>query len=308
MAGEKLCFLISPIGERGSATRERADAVRDAIIRPALEQKGYRVERADSDKTPGDITDRLIGTLIDADLVVADLTGLNPNVMYELAIRHAVAKPVILMMEHGGQLPFDISPQNTIFFAATLAGWKAAVDALDAAEEAVRTTNNLGNPIKRVIDLRALQTTGTSSEQAIAGIVSGLREDVTQLRRAVESGMTYRQARGSQIPGVIGPRLMALALLQRLQSDARLQRQTIEVVDTKGDDVALTVDARFQNGPLQVTVGEGWWNTELEALSNHVVSVLLANAEIAARKNLDTLMVLLSHKPPGTPPESAPGN
>jgi hypothetical protein len=101
------CFIISPIGNPESEERNRADGILDEIIRPALEPQ-YRVERADHDKSPGIVTEAIIGKLIDADLVVADLTGHNPNVFYELAIRHATGMPIVQVIESGNNLPFDI--------------------------------------------------------------------------------------------------------------------------------------------------------------------------------------------------------
>jgi hypothetical protein len=50
--------------------------------------------------SPGSITDYIINQLIDADLMVANLTGPNPNVLYELAVRHAANKPIVTLAEH----------------------------------------------------------------------------------------------------------------------------------------------------------------------------------------------------------------
>ena len=54
--------------------------------------------------------------IVDSDVVVADLTSHNPNVMYELAIRHAIKKPAIIMIKSGEKIPFDIANERTIIF------------------------------------------------------------------------------------------------------------------------------------------------------------------------------------------------
>jgi len=96
----KFCFVISPIGEPESTDRRRSDGILDEVIKPGMGPPDrYHVERADHDKSPGIVTESIIGKLLDADLVVADLTGVNPNVMYELALRHATGKPVVQIME-----------------------------------------------------------------------------------------------------------------------------------------------------------------------------------------------------------------
>jgi hypothetical protein len=61
-----------------------------SIVAPAAEACGYDTIRADQIAKPGIITSQVIQHLLDDPLVVADLTGWNPNVFYELAIRHAI--------------------------------------------------------------------------------------------------------------------------------------------------------------------------------------------------------------------------
>ena len=104
----KTCFVISPIGDDGSEVRLRADKVLLHIIKPALQPLGYEIVRADSMPKTGMITSQIVNAIVDSDLVIADLTGHNPNVFYELAIRHCANKPYIHLIEKGDRLPFDI--------------------------------------------------------------------------------------------------------------------------------------------------------------------------------------------------------
>jgi len=93
---QKSCFVIGPIGESGSPIRSRADRVFRHVIQPAAAACGYfKVIRSDLDARPGMIGSQVINHLLDDDLVIADLTGHNANVFYELAIRHMVQKPVV---------------------------------------------------------------------------------------------------------------------------------------------------------------------------------------------------------------------
>jgi hypothetical protein len=110
----KTCFVIAPIGEARSETRKRSDVVLKHIIAPAVEQCGYDALRADQIAEPGIITSQVIQHVIDAPLVVADLTERNPNVFYELAIRHAIRKPLIQIIRSDEQIPFDVAGTRTI--------------------------------------------------------------------------------------------------------------------------------------------------------------------------------------------------
>ena len=111
---EKLCFVIAPIGEPDSDTRKRSDQVLKHVIEPPCQERGYNVVRADKTSQPGLITTQVIDKLLKAELVVADLTEHNPNVFYELAVRHAAQKPIIHLIEDGESIPFDVADFRTI--------------------------------------------------------------------------------------------------------------------------------------------------------------------------------------------------
>ena len=96
MTEKKKCFVITPIGEDGSETRRRADQILRHVIAPAAEACGFETVRADQIAEPGLITTQIIQHIIDDPLVIADLTGSNPNVFYELAVRHAI-RPLLFM-------------------------------------------------------------------------------------------------------------------------------------------------------------------------------------------------------------------
>jgi hypothetical protein len=102
------CFVISPIGSSDTSTRENADAVFDFIIQPALQELGIEAIRADKLAGPGQITEQMIAAIVDYDFCIADLSGHNPNVFYELALAQAAERPVILMKLQGEPVPFDV--------------------------------------------------------------------------------------------------------------------------------------------------------------------------------------------------------
>jgi hypothetical protein len=110
------CFIISPIGGESTPIRERASRVLEFIIRPAVTRAGYQPIRADEISLPGLITHQIIELLLQSPLVIADLTGGNPNVFYEVAIRHATTLPIIHMIDADERPPFDVSQFRAITF------------------------------------------------------------------------------------------------------------------------------------------------------------------------------------------------
>lgn len=146
---QKKCFIITPLGEEKSETRRRADGVIDAVICPVLESLNIDVVKPHGISTPGSIPQQVIQNILNCDLVIANLTELNPNVMYELAVRHAIGTPVICIAESGTQLPFDISSERTIFYNNDMYGVKDLKDDLKKMVESALKDKNPDNPIYR---------------------------------------------------------------------------------------------------------------------------------------------------------------
>jgi len=111
------CFVISPIGESGSEQRRHADQLFNHIILPVMEELGIQPERADHIYVPGSIPEQILTQLIEADIVIADLSKANPNVFYELAIRHVTRKPCIHLIDNADRPPFDVNHLRVIFFS-----------------------------------------------------------------------------------------------------------------------------------------------------------------------------------------------
>ncbi len=111
----KSCFVISPIGPTGSLIREKADGVLNNLIMPVFNDLGYKVIRSDKLDTPFTITKDIVKHVDESDLVVAIISDHNPNVFYELAVRNAIEKPVILLnKDDDKESPFDIQDKRTI--------------------------------------------------------------------------------------------------------------------------------------------------------------------------------------------------
>jgi hypothetical protein len=110
----KTCFYVAPIGDHDSEVRQHSDVILASLVEPALAELGLRVVRADGIDTPGVITKQVIEHIAKAKLVVADLSFHNPNVFYELALRHATGRPTIHLIRTVDRIPFDIDQFRTI--------------------------------------------------------------------------------------------------------------------------------------------------------------------------------------------------
>lgn len=130
----KYCFVVSPIGEEGSEIRTNADKLLKHIINPVCQSCGLSVERVDQINDSDSITQTIIDKLLSADLVIADISGHNPNVFYEMGYRKCTGKPIIHLKCKGENLPFDVNTIRTFEYDLT------DLDSVEAIKERLQQT------------------------------------------------------------------------------------------------------------------------------------------------------------------------
>jgi hypothetical protein len=140
------CLVISPLGSQlapiGSPENQTytdATQVFGTVIQPACSVFGIIPVRSSDIRTPGEIPDQVYRALREWELVIADLTEANPNVMYELALRHVTGLCTIAIAEYK-RLPFDVGHIRTEQFVRSEAGLLAGRELLIGAIQAVLTT------------------------------------------------------------------------------------------------------------------------------------------------------------------------
>ena len=118
---EKICFIVTAIGESGTPTRERSDNVYKYLIAPVCEELGYRPVRVDHVNAVDNINETVINYLKTAPMVIADMTEHNPNAFYELGFRQARELPLVPIIKVGERLPFDVITTRTVFYDTDVA-------------------------------------------------------------------------------------------------------------------------------------------------------------------------------------------
>jgi hypothetical protein len=202
---ERKCFVITPIGATGSHTRRSTDGLLESVIRPALELHNFYIYAAHEMSQPGSITRQVIESLLYDRLVIANLTGLNPNVMYELAVRHAARLPIVTLAEFGTELPFDIVQERTLFYSNDLYGVtelkeKLVTQCFSALEE-----SEPDNPIYRVVSSHLIKesTSTTDPQQHILDRLDQLEYKIdaapnrTKAKRVLDENEKLRKVPGN---------------------------------------------------------------------------------------------------------------
>lgn len=108
------------------------------VIQPAATKFGFRASHAGDVFGPGAILEDIVRGIVEAKIVIAEITPPNQNVFYELGFAHALKKPTILLAERGKQLPFDVSGYRVLFYENSIGGKRQVVEGLCKHLEAIR--------------------------------------------------------------------------------------------------------------------------------------------------------------------------
>ena len=205
------CFVIGPIGEPGFAERTHADMLLNNVIREALKDcdPPYEVARSDEIDDPGMITDRMIHDILNADLVIADLTFLNPNAFYELGIRHAREKPVIHFASSETKLPFDAMTHRAVIQdIRTWEGTKRARDQIRAQAKATEADGyRVSNPITQANASFKMRESADPMERVVADLQARLELLETNDQAERLEASDRRQPRGAPALSIDGASL-----------------------------------------------------------------------------------------------------
>jgi hypothetical protein len=104
------CFVMMPFADPTGSYYK-------TVYEPAIKKSGLRAVRADDDMfSTGKIVDQIWTGIHNARVLVAELTGRNPNVFYELGLAHALQKPVVLVSSSEKDVPFDVQHIRVIYY------------------------------------------------------------------------------------------------------------------------------------------------------------------------------------------------
>jgi hypothetical protein len=238
-------FIIQQIGASDSPERKRADEIYNFLIVPAVRGAGLEPYRADLDLSPGAITPKMLSELLSARVVIADLTGRNPNVFYELGITHSFARPLISIADSSSSLPFDTRDERVIElgeYPASGLTYAQGEKAKASLEESLKIVLNEHysppSPLREVAANRSVDQ--LAPENPIAAEMAQIRETLEDIRKRV----LVRPLAARTLPADIAALRLAIEnSLESLDSDAF---QLLSTEDTSGDQDAWTGQLRGQ--------------------------------------------------------------
>jgi hypothetical protein len=135
--------------------------------------------------------------LVNSKLVIADLTGRNPNVFYELAVRHVTRKPLVQIIRAEEEIPFDVQGMRTVKFELNdPAVLEAAREALARQVDAVLDEEKLETPISQAMGQQVAIESGDPGQVALAELSRSVQALTAEVRGSAGS---YRPASGPSV-------------------------------------------------------------------------------------------------------------
>jgi hypothetical protein len=188
------CFVIMPFGNLLSDPdrRRQLDLLYDGLIKPAVEsvripgrpEETIACHRGDKEARPGEIISHIVENLVEADISIADLSGRNPNVFYELGVRHAVNDNTILIAQSEDDIPFDLRGQRLIIYRCDFEGSVQLRTALvHAIEDVLLSPKRVDNPVRRYLYDREKEKIQAKGTPPGYDVVKELLGEVEELRR-----------------------------------------------------------------------------------------------------------------------------
>ncbi len=111
-----LCFILMPF-------KPAFDRLYKEHLKPSIESCGFRCLRADDFFTPTPIFNDIWQHICKSKVIIADVTGRNPNVFYEMGVAHTVGRQVIIITQDMNDVPFDIAQIRYFLYSDNESGW-----------------------------------------------------------------------------------------------------------------------------------------------------------------------------------------
>lgn len=182
---QKICFFITPIGEDYDETRKNTDGLIE-LLKPIFLEYNYNIFAAHQMAITGNISDQIIQKIVNSDLVLANLTGLNSNVMYELGVRHATGKPTLTIAQNNTKLPFDVTQERTVFYYDTISHATIFVNNIREFLRNIDDSILSSNPVTRILEKSVIAV--AEHEKDVNKIIYRELNDI----KALLSGQRYQ--------------------------------------------------------------------------------------------------------------------
>jgi|GEM_PF-1568714 len=181
------CFVVMPISDAHGYESGHFGRVYEHLLRPAIIEAGYIPVRADDTTKTDYIVVGIIQQIVEAEMVVCDFSAKNPNVMYELGIRHAFGKPVTLIKDRKTDKVFDIQGLRYTEYDESLRIDSVQKDVSKISASIKETAASKVGSINSVVQLAGIKAAEVPAGQTVSADTQLLLSAIATLERRIET-------------------------------------------------------------------------------------------------------------------------
>ena len=247
MRQRKKCFVIMPVSSTKSCTTRQWTAIFDEMIKPAVvgTRLGFTCER--SKPRTGNLIRDILNELNKADVVIADLTDTNPNVFYELGVRHTLRNRTILIAQDMKYVPSDLRSYWVITYRKGLSGLQDFKNKIrEVLKEMMKKPEKPDSPVADFLaekNISLLSQERSANSKKLAALVSELSKNIFMVDTALS------------------------VLNESKESQKKTKRRTVSPIRFENDCLSLLLSTRYIEFPKE----------SLERLSNLNSILLITN-------------------------------
>lgn len=179
-----ICFVMMPISDAQGYEPGHFSRVYEYLFKPAIERAGYHPERADDTVKTDYIVVGIVKKIIDAEMVLCDMSGRNPNVLYELGLRHAYQKKVVLAKDRATDKIFDVQGLRYTEYDGSLRVDTVQKDVLRLTEALKSTEKSKSDDVNSIVQLAGISAASLPTQKQLSPDTALLLDAIQNLERS----------------------------------------------------------------------------------------------------------------------------
>ncbi|HDC4320925.1 TPA: hypothetical protein O8L55_004895, partial [Enterobacter cloacae] len=194
---ERSCFVIMPIADMAGYDSRHFDRVYNHLIKPACEASGFKPIRADEVNNSNLIVLDILKRIVESDIAICDLSGRNPNVMYELGLRQAFNKKTVLIKDDRTLSPFDVQAFRYCEYDSSLR-IDNAFNNINSLEKAISSTFDAdSNDVNSIVQLLSIEPAKVGEKTQLSKQDTLIFETLNQILKKIDSPkQSYNNRKG----------------------------------------------------------------------------------------------------------------
>lgn len=191
---ERTCFVIMPIADMSGYESGHFNRVYTHLIKTACDHAGFKPIRADEVTSSNFIVLDILKRIVECDIAICDLSGRNPNVMYELGLRQAFNKKTVLIKDDKTISPFDVQAFRYCEYDSSMRIDNAQNNTMSISKALTSTFSADENDVNSIVQLLKIQPAQVGEKTVLSQENTLILKAIRELEQRVTSQDLFHQS------------------------------------------------------------------------------------------------------------------